>query len=223
MAFLGIALFAEGPTDHRFLSPLIPRLVVSLLAEHGASGVDIGEVISLSSPDGGLGEPREARIAAAALAARYGFHVLCVHADGGGAPDRARAQQVTPGLVAALRALAPEPYAGVAVVPVREMEAWALVDGDALRRAFRTTLSDRALGLPRRPREAEGLRDPKRVLDDAYAATLQGTRRRVEAGAAGSLELIAENVRIDRLQQVPAFAAFRAEMEAALRALHFIR
>lgn len=222
MAYLGIALFAEGPTDHRFLAPLIQRLVIELVADRGGELPDVGDVLTLTSPEGSLGAPREERIANAAHAARYAFHVLCVHADGGGAPARVRAQQVVPGLSAALRALAPEPYGAVAIVPVREMEAWTLVDGDALRRAFRTTLSDREMGLPRRARDAESVSDPKRVLSGAYLASLQGARRRSDASPVGALPLIAERVRLDVLRQVPSFAAFQGEMEAALRSLHFI-
>ncbi|WP_158516729.1 hypothetical protein [Scytonema hofmannii] len=47
------------------------------------------------------------------------------------------------------------------VVPIREMEAWALVDGDALRGAFGTVLDDSALGISTRLREVEGIFEPK--------------------------------------------------------------
>ncbi len=222
MSYLGIALFAEGPTDHRFLAPLIQRLVIDLVADRGGELPDVGDVLTLTSPEGSLGEPREARIAAAAHAARFAFHVLCVHADGGGDPPRVRAQQVDPGLSAALRVLAPESYGRVAIIPVREMEAWTLVDGEALRRAFRTTLSDDEMGLPRRARDVENLLDPKSVLTGAHRASLQGARRRSDASPTGALPLIAERIRLDVLRQVPSFAAFQGEMEAALRSLHFI-
>lgn len=221
MAYLGLALFAEGTTDHRFLGPLLARLVTDLYYESGREILDMGDVLALTSDQQQRLLPRDQQIAATALQNAGAFHILCVHADGSGNMLRAREQQVAPGLTRALAALGPG-YVGVGVVPVREMEAWTMVDGDALRTAFRTTLDDKTLGVVRRPRECEKILDPKAALDRAYALTLPGSKRGTNTPAAGVLQLIAESARLDMLAEVPAFHSLRMELRAALQTLRFI-
>jgi hypothetical protein len=221
MAYLGLALFAEGPTDHRFLAPLLTRLVADIYFEFGRGSLDVGDVLALASDPQQRLLPRDQQIAETALQNAGAFHVLCVHADGSGNAVRARQQQVTPGLTRALAALGPG-YEGVGLVPVREMEAWTMVDGDALRTAFRTTLDDKTLGVVQRPRDCEKIPDPKAALDRAYALTLPGSKRGTSTPAAGVLQLIAESVRLDVLAQVPAFQALRIELKTALQTLRFI-
>ena len=221
MAYLGVALFAEGVTDHRFFAPLLVRVIEDIYYESGRGTLELGDVIVLQAGEGERQLPREEQIAQAACRNAGAFHVLCVHADGGGNRRRAHDQQVSPGLIRALEELG-NGYAGVALIPVREMEAWTVVDGDALRRAFRTTLSDDALGVVQRPRDCEKIVDPKAVLDRAYAQTLPGSKRGTNTTAAGVLQLIGESVRLELLQQVPAFSAFRAELKAALHRLGYL-
>lgn len=221
MAYLGVALFAEGVTDHRFFAPLLVRVVEEIYYESGRGTLELGDVIVLEAGDDERQLPRDQQIAHAARRNAGAFHVLCVHADGGGNPRRAHEQQVSPGLTRALGILG-SGYAGVALVPVREMEAWTVVDGDALRRAFRTTLDDSALGIVPRPRDCEKILDPKAVLDRAYALTLPGSKRATNTTAAGVLQLIGESVRLDLLRQIPAFSDFRAELKAALQRLGYL-
>jgi hypothetical protein len=221
MAYLGVALFAEGVTDHRFFAPLLTRVIEEIYYESGRGTLELGDVIVLEASEEERQLPRDQQIVRAARRNAGAFHILCVHADGGGNPRRAHEQQVSPGLAGALEVLG-NGYAGVALVPVREMEAWTVVDGDALRRAFRTTLHDDALGVVSRPRDCEKIMDPKAVLDRAYAQTLPGSKRGTNTTAAGVLQLIAESVRLDLLRQVPAFSTFRAELKAALQLLGYL-
>ncbi|HEX8696340.1 MAG TPA: hypothetical protein VF746_28235 [Longimicrobium sp.] len=222
MSFLGLALFAEGSTDYRFLGSLLPRVVEEVYLAKGERPLEIGDVVPLTSPEEHRDSTREVKIAEAARVEAGSFHILFVHADGGTRPTRVRGEQVTPGLARALAELGPG-YAGVAVIPVREMEAWAVADGNALRAAFRTTLSDAELGVPERPRDCESLRDPKAVLNSAFGNTLRGSRSRIASTAAGSLQLIAETIDLARLADLPAFQSLRGEIEQALRHLKYIR
>ncbi|HEY0020262.1 MAG TPA: hypothetical protein VGC13_28455 [Longimicrobium sp.] len=221
MPYLGVALFAEGVTDHRFFAPLLVRLIEEIYYEAGRGTLELGDVIVLEAGEDERHLPRDEQIVAAARRNSGAFHILCVHADGGGNPRRVHDQQVSPGLTLALEVLG-NGYAGVSLVPVREMEAWTIVDGDALRRAFRTTLQDDVLGVVPRPRDCEKVADPKAVLDRAYAQTLPGSKRGTNTTAAGVLQLIAESVRLDLLRQVPAFSAFRTDLKAALRRLGYL-
>jgi Domain of unknown function (DUF4276) len=223
MAYLGLALFAEGPTDHRFLSPLLLRAVTDVCLRYGETRLDIGDVLPLSAPEESRQASRATKVREAARANAGGFHLLFVHADGQGDPDRMRSEQVNPALDAVEELMAGEPFAGVAVIPVREMEAWALCDGDALRRAFQTTLSDEAMGVPRRPRDVEQIGDPKRALEDVYRSVVGSARRGRRLSAASFLALIGESVDLDRLREVPAFRVFHGELEGALRRLNLLR
>ena len=45
MRYLGLALFAEGATDHAFLRPVLRRLCADLCLEFAEQPVEIGEVL----------------------------------------------------------------------------------------------------------------------------------------------------------------------------------
>jgi hypothetical protein len=106
-------------------------------------------------------------------------------------------------------------------VPVRETEAWALVDGDALRAAFGTVLEDERLGIPSRCREVESISDPKHVLEQAFA-NVMGSGRRRKRKAAAFMDAIGERVQLTLLRQVPAFQRFEQELGAALTRLGYL-
>lgn len=219
MRYLGLALFAEGPTDYRFLSPLLQRL-----CEHACLGanqpVEVSGMLPLDDPKNMKGAPREDRIAKAALDASSSWNVLFVHADG--AADRAAAHErlIAPGLARLAEHGLPR-HEGVAVLPIRETEAWMLADGDALRTVFGTTLDDAALGLPLRPALVEQVTDPKAALDQAYAAT-GPTGRRARNGAAALFDALGERVLLDRLRDVPSFRTLEQELLSALKRLSIL-
>jgi hypothetical protein len=222
MRYLGLALYAEGSTDYRFLSPLLTRVVEDVLLESASSALDIGPMIELREPAAFRSEIRATKILEAARAMVGGFHILFVHADADGDPERARREQADPGIAGFLAEFS-EGYAGVAVVPVREMEAWAIADGDALRAAFGTTLSDGQLGIPTRARDVERNADPKRILEQAYARVLGGAPRGPGKTAAGFLDLLGQTVGLDRLGRLDAFRQLREDVTDALRTLNAIR
>ena len=72
--WLGLALYAEGPTDHRFLGGLLPRAVTQLLTTAGYT-VAVGETQRL--PVDGSFSTRADRIAAGADRLQDGFHRSC--------------------------------------------------------------------------------------------------------------------------------------------------
>jgi hypothetical protein len=218
--YLGLALFAEGSTDHRFLSPILLRSTEEICMREVRETVQVGDVLPLTSPPEYQDAERALRIFETARSASGGFHILFIHADANGNATRARHERVDP--AAARIALELPQHATVAVVPVRMTEAWALVDGDALRDAFSATARNEVLGVPARPRGVERLQDPKRALQDAYRACVSGRRGRSQT-AAGFLDAIARRVSLDRLRGVPAFQQFETDLCSALVALGFVR
>lgn len=217
MRWLGLALVAEGPTDYRFLPSVLYRLTEDLCLHHGLSAVEVDPVRALEL-DRTIRDRTE-QIVAAARQAEGSYQVLFLHTDGAGDPEaaiRERFVRWNRGLAALGRA----DERAIAVVPVREMEAWALSDGEALRGAFGTTLSDDQLGLPRRTQDVENVRDPKRTLEAAYERAFRP--RTPKRPVVAALEAIAERVALARLRLLPAFQRLEQDLRDALRELQYV-
>lgn len=221
MIFLGLALYAEGPTDYRFLCPLLRRLSEDVCLRNASGTVEISEVLALDHPASAKEQRREDRILAAAQAASGAWDVLFVHSDGSGDADRARSTQVEPALAKVVEAFGDRGF-GIAVVPVRETEAWAIVDGDTLRRVWGTVLADKELGLPNAAFEVERTADPKATLKKAFEAT-HPHRRRKSGTASAHLSELGEQVALDKLRTLRAFARLEADLCGALRQLQILR
>ena len=132
MRYVTLGLWAEGPTDHPFLQPLLRRLVV----EHVLSGqksVEISEEF-IRLPDLKPKASRPERICAAVSKCRDEISLLFIHSDGKGNPDGARTHVVNPA-IAQIASLQSAVHC-VAVVPVHETEAWVLADSGALASAM---------------------------------------------------------------------------------------
>jgi hypothetical protein len=220
MHYLGLALYAEGKTDYYFLRPLLLRLCMDICLHQATRQVELNEeFIALDDPAHARGASRETRIVEAAKQARGAWRVVFVHTDGAGDPERARAQLAQPALDL-LRQECADDGVGVAVIPIRETEAWALVDGDALRQVFCTTLNDDQLGVPALG-TVETLQDPKARLDQVFLATNPPARSR-RAGTSPWLQSLGEVVSLGRLRQLPGFQALETELILALRHLNIL-
>lgn len=220
MQYLDLALYAEGKTDYQFLSPLLQRLCEDLCAQEARQSVEVSPVLALNHPDTARHSPREIRIVAAAEKARGAWRVLFVHADADGDAAHARAHQTQPA-IEALRQHFDDQGVGVAVVPVRETEAWAIKDGEALRQVFGTNLSDTSLGLPQLSTTVEAAQDPKAILQAAFEATRPSPQRRRQ-GVTPMLNALGEQVSLERLRQLSAFAILETELRSALKQLRIL-
>lgn len=220
MRYLGLALYAEGPTDYYFLKPLLRRVCEELCARRSIERLEIGDVLALDDPDERRDESREERIAAAAADAQGAWHILFIHADGAGQPDRVREEQIEPA-IRRLKAELGAGYGSIAVIPIRETEAWLLADGNALRQAFGTSLSNSGLGIPASPRDVERIAEPKQVLDAACVMATQRRRGR-QRKASAYFELLGECTSLTELLKVPAFKKMHDELIDTLQHLRFI-
>lgn len=219
MHYLGLAMFAEGPTDHRFLRPLLYRLCDELCLG-SRTPVEVSEVLELHTPASLKDRPRAERIAVAAESASDAWRVLFVHADADGNDAAARAERVEPALKAVRERLGSGRH-GVAVVPVRSTDAWALADADALRRVFGTTLTPLELGVPPLPRDVERLADPKSTFLHSFEAT-RPPRSRARSGVAPYLDRLGDEICIQALRQLDAFRRLESDLTAALRDLQIL-
>ena len=219
MQYLSLALYAEGPTDYRFLSPVLRRLCEELCAVEARRAVEISEVLGLDHPDACKDAPREQRILAAGRKAMGSWRLLFVHTDGEGDADKARRERVSPAL-ALLQQQLPRAGRGVGVVPVRETEAWMLADGDALREVFGSTLDDAALGVP--PASAvEREHEPKRVLKHCFDRARPGARKR-RLSELDHLARLGDEVALDALRRLPSFRVLEDEVRTVLLELKVI-
>jgi len=218
--YLGLALFAEGPTDYRFLPPVLRRTTEELCL-NARTTVEIGDVLNLYKPEKYRDADLATKILEAAKVAEGAYNILFIHTDGEGDPKAVYDHRVQPAKERIAAELSSYLKRTVGVVPVREMEAWTLVDGDALRDAFGTVLDDAALGIPPRPREVESIFDPKQTLNQAYAKVV-GAKRRRRRTATDFFDAIGERVQLTRLRQVPSFGRFEQELRTALVELSYL-
>jgi hypothetical protein len=221
MHYLGIALYAEGPTDYYFLRPLLQRLCEDICLKESLHRVEFSEVLPLDHPSKAKNASRERRILEAAQAARSAWRILFVHTDGANDPARARDQLVQPALTLLQQEMAQD-GCGVALIPIRETEAWTIWDGDALRQVFGTTLSNQDLGLPVTATLVETTADPKATLNHAFQAT-QPSGRRKKQGVSPMLNALGEQVSLDRLREITGFFQFESELKQALRFLKILQ
>lgn len=201
--YLSIALSPEGRSDPDLLLPLLRRTVESACQE-AKTEVEIADPFSLA--------PRQQNRREAVLEEigriSQQVEIVVAHVDGNGDPDEAVRRHVDP-----LRTVAENI---VPLVPVRETEAWALCDGETLRRVFRVRADDAALGVPPQPVQVEAIADPKAALDRSAELGRNPSRRR-GPGARPHFTQLGELLPIDVLERVPSYIAFKTSLADELR------
>jgi hypothetical protein len=201
MIYLRAGLYGEGPTDDAFLRQLLDRLLDELAASLFAAQYELSGCLAMKAPRG-TSANRADRIAAAIDTHWDECTLFVIHSDGGGDPDKMRREQVDPGIDAA-RARHADGLVAAACIPVREIEAWMLVDPKVFQRIGGKVPPDC-------PATPERERDPKvtlrRLLEDSGAR-----RQRPDYAFFG------ENVRFECLRKLPAFVDFEQELKDAIR------
>ena len=203
MKWVGVALVSEGPTDDRFLPGVIGRSLEDLLAREFDDYVLVGEVIPVQVSGG----PAAVKDYVSALRDNVGsFNIVVFHHDSGANPNRVAEQWIDPMRREWSERGTEDPI--TFLVPVRETEAWALADGDALRRVFGVSWSDDELGIPANPRNVAGVTDPKKVID--------GIVTRTSGRRADYHTRLGELVDLNRLAAVDAYAEWLRSVEQQL-------
>lgn len=220
MSVLVVALYAEGSTDNRFLSPIIQRTAERIIAQDGQGFVDVSEPMIVPKQQG---RRREECILSAACYA-HGYHALIVHSDADDrTPDRALLERVQPGFDLVSRTDKEACKHLIPVIPVQMIEAWMLADHSALRQVIGTDLSPKNLGLPSRPTEVERDANPKRTLDEVIQRAIS-TRphRRRQLDFSTRQESLARTINLDTLHSVPSYRDFILKFRKTLSELNFI-
>ncbi|MGV9556218.1 DUF4276 family protein [Streptomyces sp. NPDC003401] len=198
--YLTMGLLAEGPEDEMFLSALAVRQLTRLAASAPAP-FDVADTVQSSAV--GTARTAHPRLCAEAQDLATTCDLLLVHND-----HRER------GKIGKLRrdVSPPSDCRIVGIVPVRETEAWLLVDTRLLRSLPGAVPA--ALPWAGEPSGAqvERVADPKALLADV----LPGHDTHLLA------ELLGQRIDLDRLQALPAYQQWCAELTSALKELHFL-
>ena len=179
MTTLVTVLYAEGPTDQRFLPLLIQRTAVQILSQRGHTIVDVLEPMLVEPPEKG---ERDHSILAVARRV-HGYHLLFVHADADAPTATAALRQRIAPAVALVQAAQQQGETVctdlVSIVPVQMTEAWMLVDRAALRAVMGAPSDHHDLDMPVRPQQVEQIADPKQQLSRIFAEALASRTRRI--------------------------------------------
>ena len=206
MIYIRAGLYAEGRTDYEFLLPLVNKLLNELAAKLFLGDYELAETLGIDAPHGMSGGRAE-KIQRAVVDYIDYCDLFILHADGAGDPDDARRTQISPGADLAHAVVLHSHFYLVACVPIREIEAWLLVDSKPFERILgRAT----PIVLPGQP-EAEI--DPKSCL----RKILKDGDARIPLNEA--YRAFGENVRLEKLRSLSAFRTFEDELEQALKAL----
>ncbi|WBM73379.1 DUF4276 family protein [Saprospira grandis] len=210
MEYLIIILAAEGPTDYRFLKPLLERYL---------SQLDLRRPIELQIEEvtkntGGSFSDYLAKIDTKAEEYAANFIVLHQDADANELSDKN--QQIKDRWAAQSSA-----YSLVAAIPVKMIEAWLLADP--------ILLLEKGLGepLPKKPKDQkqrlaelglshppESIVDPKAFLS-ALIGKLLGPKE-VNETLSDLYNLLGNQLSFDALKKRPSFRAFDQQMKKLL-------
>jgi hypothetical protein len=216
MRYLSLALFAEGPSDRNFLEQVIYRSTYEAAYRLSDQPVEIPEAFYRSDWPTTAQSRSERIVAAFAQPIIEGaIDLLFVHADADGDAQAALTERVEPCCLALRQRSAGAEFDCVPVIPVRETEAWALVDGAALRAELGTTRSMQQLGLPENPNAVEALLDAKQLLRDARDAIARKRSPRLPTIPAG----LGNRVELNELRKLEAFQKFERHLKAGLRSV----
>ncbi|WP_194921003.1 DUF4276 family protein [Catenulispora rubra] len=208
--FLLAVLVCEGASDEWFL-PVLLRRAIQRLCDGGR--VEVQVEVEVAAAD----HQRPDTIIDA-LDELPRFDVVLYHHDGAPAASaQAKVEEVRRDVTAVRR----EPF--VAVVPVRETEAWLLADVATLARAVGVPSAVVIEATAARAKDVEGVADPKKALN-SLAATAAGRRRsgsRLQAERPDLYAAVAADLDLDRLRQVPSFERWWDEMAQALEKMGY--
>ena len=193
MRYLTCSLLAEGDSDLAFLGRLLHRQLEEIASGSGRFYFD--QIVSspcrtIHSKD---------RVLASVTEDLGCYDVVLAHNDHNesGKLDQLREKLCVP-----------SDSRLIGLVPVRETEAWMLVDLDALRSLGGGV---DVSGLSANPGDVERIKDPKAVLNQAL-----GKRASDDV-----FEFLGLHVSLTRLAQVPAYQTFLHDLTTALKELNF--
>lgn len=212
-------LYCEGPSDRDSLPILIQRTAQYLLDQYADTIIEVlpVEVVEVAKQEHGKD------ILEAALKA-FGRHILVVHKDADERTfEETRLKCFNPGESHIQKSAKQICKHVIPVIPVREMEAWMLADREKLRDVLEIKERLQNLGLPKRAVLVESIPDPKATLNKVIAIAEFERGRKFKGNDLHAIrEALAQEIRLERLNQVPAYQYFVDDLKKALVELHML-
>lgn len=177
--------------DARFLGALLTRLLREMLSSSSTANFDMSDVTPMNGSGGIRSAMDVARMVNRCAGEGYSLHF--VHRDA----DHRDMSRVEQWMGEISSTLSPSVRSSVVfVVPIRMSEAWALVDGEALRRTLGVSWPDSELGVPDHAHLVEGIQNPKALLSTVV--------RRLSGPKVDIFARLGSEVSLQRLLEVPA-------------------
>ncbi len=202
MSTLYFGFCGEGVRDYGFLRPIVTKTLQKFLPHVDIFPHDL-------EPPNGTQKEKLGWILS------QGYQLTIIHLDADGR-DYEKALEERFNMVYALDEKEAERI--VPVVPVKNTDAWMLVDFDAFKKVIGTNATKSDLGFPERPHQVETLPDPKLTFENAVRDARSGRRRKLSPEKV--YIPLASKIEIALLEQVPAYQVFQRRLENSLQKLH---
>lgn len=213
---LFLAFSGEGPTDHRFIPILIERIIQEFFFEKAITA----EFSWITFSKNGSSHDNILKVCSDA----FDQHCILFHRDSGNISWNEAYENHFASAVAKIDEDLENHYNKnlIPVIPVRETEAWMLVNKALLKAKIETDLSDNDLLLTYKVSRIEEIGDPKSVVEKAilkYHESLTPKQRRYAVKIGELYDLVASEVPISDLDKLDAFSKMKKTLVATLESI----
>jgi hypothetical protein len=214
---LSLALYCEGNTDKHFLPKIIERTAERIILSDARG--DYVDILPITIKN--VAKQKQGKDILQAAMQAYGYDVLIVHKDADHRTyEETKTQCIEPGCILVQRSRKEVCKNLVPIIPIREVEAWMIADRETLRDNLEIKERLQNLHLRKRAALVESDPDPKATLNRIIAQAESEHRRKIERKE--FYESLALEVRLERLDEVPAYKKFSDELSETLRELYII-
>ena len=219
MGTLSLALYCEGSTDKRFLTPVITKTSREVLNTYQQIQI---EVLPIHIIETEKRRQREAILSAARQA--RGYHALIIHADADDPePYKARSERFEPGYALVQQVQEDICKDLLPIIPVQAIKAWMLADHELLLEEIGTRMRPDELNIPTKANLVEAISKPKQRLRQAVQLAYASRRKRQRDIDIDFLyEPLGERIRLERLNSVSSYNQFVHELTTTLKKLTLI-
>ena len=214
---LYVAFHGEGPTDERLFINLSERLIKSYLLKN-----DLTAKISwLVLRDKGSSSSQT--LISTAISAKD-QDILIFHRDADDLNWAVCYNNHFEDGISTLNALQEDTVCKriIAAIPVKETEAWILIDKELLRDIIESDLTIAELGLNYLIKNIERIGDPKHTIENAIRINKQNLpakRRKFAISRSEIYEKFSQEVNIQSLERLSSFKQFKTNVISALNAI----
>lgn len=212
---------AEGPTDYRFLKPIVLNTLLNIAFNEVNTELEI-QVYDIKYSKNGKFEDYVYNASKSGYK-QFGIMYLFVHADADSLkPDSTYSNKINPA-VQFLKKHQEEDLCReiVPIVPVYETESWMLADKDLLKKLIGTKKSDEQLRIEGHP---ESMSRPKEKIEEAILIGKQDfpTKVRRSISISDFYGILGEAISIEKLSNYQSFRDFENNIRKALSRMNLI-